>query len=95
MKRLATTLALLALGVIFSGCAAVPTLSRNEHIVRTAPVPILVQPGRELAAAERAGVDLYYEAAVAGAIPIIRGSRPDAPNPTSPICVCPAPPPRA
>jgi conjugal transfer pilus assembly protein TraU len=28
-----------------------------------------------------------------GAIPIIHGVRPDSPNPASPICVCPAPPP--
>src|SRR5690606_36841081 len=28
-----------------------------------------------------------------GSIPLYKGSRPDAPNPASPICVCPAPPP--
>ena len=28
-----------------------------------------------------------------GSIPLFKGSRPDAPNPASPICVCPAPPP--
>ena len=28
-----------------------------------------------------------------GSIPIAKGSRPDSPNPSSPVCVCPAPPP--
>ena len=28
-----------------------------------------------------------------GSIPLFKGDRPDAPNPSSPICICPAPPP--
>jgi conjugal transfer pilus assembly protein TraU len=28
-----------------------------------------------------------------GAVPLARGGKPDAPNPASPVCVCPAPPP--
>ncbi|HSN43601.1 MAG TPA: homoserine dehydrogenase [Propionibacteriaceae bacterium] len=49
---------------------------RNGASVVTANKALLAQDGETLfAAAERAGVDLYFEAAVAGAIPIIRPLR--------------------
>ncbi len=48
----------------------------NGASVVTANKALLAQDGETLfAAAERAGVDLYYEAAVAGAIPIVRPLR--------------------
>ncbi|GAA4864461.1 homoserine dehydrogenase [Kitasatospora terrestris] len=48
----------------------------NGASVVSANKALLAQDGAELhAAAERAGVDLYYEAAVAGAIPLIRPLR--------------------
>lgn len=53
-------------------------LSAMEHgaSVVTANKALLAEDGQSLyAAAEQAGVDLYYEAAVAGAIPIIRPLR--------------------
>eukprot|EP01034_Spumella_vulgaris_P006642 gene6642-8448_t len=53
-RRAGIAVAVLALGLFFGGCAAVPTLSQSEFFVRTAPVPMLVQPGREMAMAERA-----------------------------------------
>ena len=49
--------ALVGLGLVLGGCSAVPTLSRSELFVRTAPVPTLVQPGREMVAAERAAAE--------------------------------------
>lgn len=49
---------------------------RNGASVVTANKALLAQDGETLfAAAERAGVDLYFEASVAGAIPIIRPLR--------------------
>jgi len=50
-------------------------LNRGASVV-TANKALLAERGEELyAAAERNGVDLYYEAAVAGAIPIVRPLR--------------------
>ena len=50
-------------------------LNRGASVV-TANKALLAERGQELyAAAERNGVDLYYEAAVAGAIPIVRPMR--------------------
>lgn len=58
-----------ARGLILSALAA-------GHSVVTANKALLAEHGAELfATAEQAGVDLYYEAAVAGAIPIIRPLR--------------------
>lgn len=55
----------LILAAINNGCAVV-----------TANKAVLAQEGAEIfAAADKAGVDLYYEAAVAGAIPIVRPLR--------------------
>ena len=49
---------------------------RNKKSVITANKALLATHGHELFnAADAAGVDLYYEAAVAGAIPIIRSMR--------------------
>lgn len=49
---------------------------KNGKSVVTANKALLAKHGADLAAAaEKAGVDLYYEAAVAGAIPIIRPMR--------------------
>ena len=50
-------------------------LRRGKHVV-TANKALLAQAGRELfAAARRANVDLYFEAAVGGGIPIIKALR--------------------
>lgn len=52
------------------------TALKNGKSVVTANKALLAAHGAELfAAADKAGVDLYYEAAVAGAIPIIRPMR--------------------
>ena len=49
---------------------------KNGKSVVTANKALLAKHGADLfAAADKAGVDLYYEAAVAGAIPIIRPLR--------------------
>ena len=52
------------------------TALANKKSVVTANKALLAKHGAELfAAAEKNGVDIYYEAAVAGAIPIIRSMR--------------------
>ena len=52
--------------------AVLAAIAAGKHVV-TANKALLAEHGGELfAAAERAGVDLYYEAAVCGGVPIIR-----------------------
>ncbi len=55
--------------------AATRTFARGKHLV-TANKALLALHGEEVfTAAEQAGVDLYYEAAVGGGVPIIRALR--------------------
>ncbi len=51
-RRSFAALALAAAGLCFGGCATYTPQSNMELFVRTAPVPSLVTPGKEFAAAE-------------------------------------------
>lgn len=59
-------------GTTFARQAVLGAFAAGKHVV-TANKALLAEHGAEVfAAAERAGVDLYYEAAVCGGVPIIR-----------------------
>ncbi len=51
-RRVVTTLALVSAGLLLGGCVTHSPRTNLDLFVRTAPVPSLVPPGKELAAAE-------------------------------------------
>ena len=51
-RRLAAALALAAAGLLFGGCTTYSPQGNMELLVRSAPVPSLVTPGKEFAAAK-------------------------------------------
>jgi homoserine dehydrogenase len=62
-------------GTTEAGAAVLAAIAHGKHVV-TANKALLAERGAEVfAAAERHGVDVYYEAAVCGGVPVIRALR--------------------